>query len=279
VAAKGKKPLSEMVHNSVEEIIMPDYYGTLGVRQDTHPDEIKKSYRRLARELHPDVNPDPQTQELFKEITQAYEVLSDLGKRQLYDQGEDPFQRGGTGGFGNGGDDFRTVCRADTALDDLEGMRGISLPGQMDYAVKHGRARLVMDVIASYDIRPAKRTLKYVVQKGWADYVEAFIQAGTKPTRKMLAIATHNHDAKIVNLLLNAGVRPDQEMLLDAVRQKWPSCVRAFINKGAVPTQEMLNIARDNNATQTIEILQAALAHAAEPSRRRFRFRQKQRVP
>jgi len=82
-----------------------DYYSALGVRRDAPPDEIKKAYRRLARELHPDVNPDPQTQERFKEITQAYEVLSDPGKRQMYDQGVDPFAPNGgagAGGFGPG---------------------------------------------------------------------------------------------------------------------------------------------------------------------------------
>ena len=67
-----------------------DYYGTLGVRREADADEIKKAYRRLARELHPDVNPDPQTQERFKEITPAYEVLSDPAKRQMYDLGADP---------------------------------------------------------------------------------------------------------------------------------------------------------------------------------------------
>ncbi|TMR31082.1 DnaJ domain-containing protein, partial [Actinomadura geliboluensis] len=62
-----------------------DYYATLGVRRDASADEVKKAYRRLARELHPDVNPDPETQEKFKEITQAYEVLSDPKKREMYD--------------------------------------------------------------------------------------------------------------------------------------------------------------------------------------------------
>jgi molecular chaperone DnaJ len=88
--------------------VATEYYSVLGVRRDAAPEEIKRAYRRLARELHPDVNPDPQTQERFKEITQAYEVLSDPEKRQLYDMGGDPFARadagaaGAAGGFGPG---------------------------------------------------------------------------------------------------------------------------------------------------------------------------------
>jgi molecular chaperone DnaJ len=85
--------------------VATDYYAVLGVRRDAANDEIKKAYRRLARELHPDVNPDPQTQDRFKEITQAYEVLSDPEKRQMYDLGADPFApAGGAGaaGFGAG---------------------------------------------------------------------------------------------------------------------------------------------------------------------------------
>ncbi|WP_062348089.1 molecular chaperone DnaJ [Herbidospora yilanensis] len=77
-----------------------DYYATLGVRRDASQEEIKKAYRRLARELHPDVNPDPATQERFKEITAAYEVLSDPQKRQMHDMGGDPF--GGAAGAGAG---------------------------------------------------------------------------------------------------------------------------------------------------------------------------------
>jgi molecular chaperone DnaJ len=79
---------------------MSDHYSTLGVDKSATSDEVKKAYRRLARELHPDVNPDPATQERFKEVTAAYEVLSDPEKRQMYDLGQDPFASGG--GFGAG---------------------------------------------------------------------------------------------------------------------------------------------------------------------------------
>ncbi|WP_181312779.1 molecular chaperone DnaJ [Nocardioides campestrisoli] len=77
-----------------------DLYELLGVPKDADADTIKKAYRRLARQLHPDVNPDPETQERFKEVTGAYEVLSDPQKRAHYDRGGDPF--GGAGGFGQG---------------------------------------------------------------------------------------------------------------------------------------------------------------------------------
>lgn len=82
---------------------MTDLYEVLGVERDADQEKIKRAYRKLARELHPDVNPDPETQERFKEITAAYEVLSDPAKRANYDTGGgNNFGNGGNGGFGFG---------------------------------------------------------------------------------------------------------------------------------------------------------------------------------
>ncbi|WP_304049610.1 molecular chaperone DnaJ [Jatrophihabitans endophyticus] len=81
-----------------------DYYGMLGVRKDATPEELKRAYRKLARELHPDVNPDPAAQDRFKAVTTAYEVLNDPEKRRIVDLGGDPLAQGGGGaGAGAGG--------------------------------------------------------------------------------------------------------------------------------------------------------------------------------
>lgn len=80
-----------------------DYYGILGVPRDATADDIKRAYRKLARQYHPDVNDDPAAAEKFKDINAAYEVLSDDQKRQIVDLGGDPLSPGGGGMGGPGG--------------------------------------------------------------------------------------------------------------------------------------------------------------------------------
>ena len=105
---------------------MSELYEILGVDRDASFDEIKKAYRKLARSYHPDVNPDPKMAEKFKEITAAYEVLSDPEKRQNYDLGGNGFS-----GFGSGGGfGFSDIMDAFFGGGQQRGPRPRNRPGQ-----------------------------------------------------------------------------------------------------------------------------------------------------
>ncbi len=83
---------------------MRDYYEILGVSKNASDDEIKKAYRSLAKKYHPDMNPgDKEAEEKFKEVNQAYAVLSDAEKKARYDQFGPEAAEGGAGGYGDFG--------------------------------------------------------------------------------------------------------------------------------------------------------------------------------
>jgi molecular chaperone DnaJ len=98
------------------EWVEKDFYKELGVSSDASADEIKRAYRKLARDLHPDTNSDPSAAERFKAVSEAHSVLSDAAKRKEYDEtrrlfagggfGRGRFSGGDFGGFGGDGAEF-----------------------------------------------------------------------------------------------------------------------------------------------------------------------------
>ncbi|KAI4319469.1 hypothetical protein MLD38_033063 [Melastoma candidum] len=104
-----------------------DYYSVLGVSKNASKSEIKSAYRKLARNYHPDVNKEPGAEQKFKEISNAYEVLSDDEKRSLYDRYGEAGLKGagmGTGDFSNPFDLFESL------FENMGGMGGMGMGGR-----------------------------------------------------------------------------------------------------------------------------------------------------
>jgi molecular chaperone DnaJ len=132
------------------EYFEKDFYATLGVAKDTSPQDIKKAYRKLAQQLHPDANPgDKAAEDRFKEVGRAYAVLSDPKKRAEYDEARRlaASGRGGFPGFGRGGSGGGTRVRVEDFgdLGDLGDLFGglfgdrAAQPGQQRRNPRRGR--------------------------------------------------------------------------------------------------------------------------------------------
>jgi molecular chaperone DnaJ len=134
-----------------------DYYEVLGVSRDASETEIKKAFRRLARELHPDVNQNPDAEERFKEAAEAYEVLSDADQRQTYDAyGYEGLRSGGfdpRAGFGSIDDILQAFFGGGGTGFGFGGGRGAAAGGDIAVAVEVELAEVATGVSReiSYD--------------------------------------------------------------------------------------------------------------------------------
>ena len=132
-----------------------DLYEVLGVARDASEDEIKKAFRRQARKLHPDVNKSPNAEEEFKELNEAYDVLSDPQKRSAYDRfGTIPGAAGSSGPYGSGYVDFDDIFGGFGGMGDIFSsfFSGMGATGQQ--ARRDGRdmgvgLRLTLEEIAT----------------------------------------------------------------------------------------------------------------------------------
>src|SRR5574342_1322684 len=121
-----------------------DFYDVLGVGRNANDDEIKAAFRRLARQYHPDVNKEPDAEEKFKEINEAYGVLSDADKRARYDR----FGEEGLGNMAGGFHDY-TADFGDI-FEELFGQFGFSTRGSSRRSPRRGRD-LQMQVSLSFE--------------------------------------------------------------------------------------------------------------------------------
>lgn len=141
---------------STKDYLEKDYYGVLGVPKTATPEEIKKAYRKLARQYHPDANKgNKETEEKFKEVSEAYDILSDTKRRKEYDEarslfgsGLGGFNRGGRPGQGQQGFDFGDLfggtAQAGDRIGDIFG--GLFNRGGGPKASTAGRARRGQDI-------------------------------------------------------------------------------------------------------------------------------------
>ncbi|KFW10731.1 DnaJ subfamily B member 4, partial [Eurypyga helias] len=148
-----------------------DYYKILGIQSGANEDEIKKAYRKMALKYHPDKNKDPSAEEKFKEIAEAYDVLSDPKKRAVYDQyGEEGLKTGG-GSSGGSGNTFHYTFHGDPHATLASFLRGLKVSLEEIYhgstkRMKITRRRLNAD---GRTMRTEDKILNIVIKRGWKE--------------------------------------------------------------------------------------------------------------
>lgn len=186
-----------------------DYYHVLNASRSATPEELKKSFRKLAMQYHPDKNPgDKKAEEKFKEITEAYDVLSDPKKREAYDQfgfvgpgfgagsGGDPF--GGSGPFRGGFSDARGGAGGDHFQDVFGDLFGDLFGGGRPGPHSQGRKKTVRGADLRY-------TLNLSLEEA---------AVGCEKTIHFMRQNVNKEDSRKLNVTVPAGVREGQRLKL-----------------------------------------------------------------
>jgi molecular chaperone DnaJ len=164
-----------------------DYYEVLGVNRDAADDDIKKAYRKLAMKFHPDRNPDSKdAEEKFKEVKEAYEILSDEQKRAAYDRyghaGVDPSMAGGPGGFGAGGQGFEGFADAFGGIfDEIFGGRGGGGGGGGPRVYRGADLRYNLEISLEEAARGVEKTIRIPVMEECETCHGSGAKPGTQP--------------------------------------------------------------------------------------------------
>ena len=160
-----------------------DYYAVLGLRKGADPAEIKKAYRKLARKYHPDSNKNnPQAEERFKEVTEAYDVLSDDTKRKLYDKYGFKAYNEGTGSWEEPMPDFGSFGGGFSG----RGARGGGFGGFDSGRPASGRDASVKITVSFDDaVHGADRTLRFKDSSGREQSLHVHIPAGIETGKKI----------------------------------------------------------------------------------------------
>lgn len=158
-----------------------DYYHTLGLERDASPEIIKKAYRKLAKEHHPDSNmDDPAAEAKFKQLSEAYEVLKDDTKRAAYDRfGHAAFENGGprnNAGRGNGGFEFSDLS------DVFEDLFGMNTTRRQGANTRGGDLRVNLEIRLEDAYSGVKETIRVPTSVACGDCKGAGAAPGSQPT-------------------------------------------------------------------------------------------------